>query len=249
MTTVILAAGYATRLYPLTEHFPKPLLEVGGKPVLDHLLEDIDSIDAIKRHVLVSNSRYLPHFQKWVAESGYEKEIILLDDGSTENGNRLGAVRDILFAIEEVGLDEELLVLAADNLLDFSFNGFVEYALDKQATCIMRHHEPSLERLRRTGVIMIDEDDRVLLMEEKPAEPKSSWAVPPFYVYKREDLPLIREAIEAGANTDAPGSFITYLAPKRPVYAYLMEGKRWDIGNLESYEQVKREFFVGTDKD
>ena len=242
MTSLILAAGYATRMYPLTRNFPKPLLEVGGKTVLDHLLKDIDSITAITRHVVVSNSRYLPHFQKWKAESEYEKEIILLDDGSTENENRLGAVRDILFAIEEVGLDEELLVVAADNLLSFSFSGFVDYALDKRATCIMRHHEPSTERLRRTGVITIDEDDRVLLMEEKPAEPKSSWAVPPFYVYKREDLPLIREAIEEGANTDAPGSFITYLARKRPVYAYLMEGKRWDIGNLESYEQVKREF-------
>lgn len=242
MTTVILAAGYATRMYPLTENFPKPLLEVGGKTVLDHLMVDIDRIGTIDRHILVSNSRYLPHFRKWREESEYEKEIILLDDGSTENENRLGAVRDILFAIEEVGLDEELLVLAADNLLDFSFVDFVEYALGKHATCIMRHWEPSVERLRKTGVITIDEDDRVLSMEEKPAQPKSSWAVPPFYVYKREDLPLIREAIQAGANTDAPGSFITYLAQKRPVYAYLMEGKRWDIGSLESYEQVKREF-------
>jgi glucose-1-phosphate thymidylyltransferase len=242
MTSLILAAGYATRLYPLTENFPKPLLEVGGKSVLDWVMEDIDAIDQIERHVVVSNSRYLPHFQEWKEQSSYSKEIILLDDGSTENENRLGAVKDILFAIEEVGLDEDLLVLAADNLLDFSFKGFVDYFGQKQATCIMRHHEPSVEKLTRTGVITIDISERVLMMEEKPTEPKSHWAVPPFYVYKREDILLLKQAIEEGCNTDAPGSFIAWLSQKRPVYAYLMEGKRWDIGNLESYERVKEEF-------
>jgi glucose-1-phosphate thymidylyltransferase len=242
MTSLILAAGYATRLYPLTENFPKPLLEVGGKSVLDWVMEDIDAIDQIERHVVVSNSRYLPHFKEWKEKSSYSKDIILLDDGSTENENRLGAVKDILFAIEEVGLDEDLLVLAADNLLDFSFKGFVDYFGHKQATCIMRHHEPSIQRLQRTGVITIDESERVLMMEEKPTEPKSHWAVPPFYVYKREDISLLKEAIEEGCNTDAPGSFITWLSQKRPVYAYLMEGKRWDIGNLESYDRVKKEY-------
>ena len=246
MTTVILAAGYATRMYPLTENFPKPLLEVGGKTVLDRLMEDIDRIDAIKRHVVVSNSRYLPHFKEWAERSDYDKEITLLSDGSTENENRLGAVSDILFAIEEEGLDEDLMVLAADNLLDFSLAGFVDFFCEKRATSIMRHREPSLERLQRTGVITIDGDGRVLLMEEKPREPKSSWAVPPFYIYKREDLPLIKEAIAEGCSTDAPGSFIAYLAPKRPVYAHLMEGTRWDIGSVESYERVKREFGGGT---
>lgn len=151
MTTVILAAGYATRMYPLTENFPKPLLEVGGRTVLDHLMEDVDRIAAIKRHIVVSNSRYLPHFRAWAERSDYSKEITLLDDGSTENENRLGAVRDILFAIEEEGLDEDLMILAADNLLDFSLTGFVHFFSKKKATCIMRHHELSLEWLQRRG--------------------------------------------------------------------------------------------------
>ena len=151
-------------------------------------------------------------------------------------------MKDILFAIEELEIDEDLLVLAGDNLLDFSLSGFISFFAEKQSTCIMRHYEPSLAALQRTGVATIDTSDKVLLMEEKPKEPKSNWAVPPFYVYKREDLPLIRKAIDSGCNTDAPGSFIAWLCSHTPVYAYPMPGKRWDIGNLQSYEQVKQEF-------
>lgn len=242
MVCLILAAGYATRLYLLTENYPKPLLEVQGKTVLDWLLSDVDTIEDLEKYVVVSNHKFYDHFSFWKETSSLTHPIIVLDDGSTENSNRLGAVKDILFAIDSLDLNEDLLVLAGDNLLDFSLSGFVSFFHQKQATCIIRHFEPSLAALQRTGVATIDSSDKVLVMEEKPKEPKSNWAVPPFYVYKKEDLPLIRKAIQAGCNTDAPGSFIAWLCKQASVYAYPMPGKRWDIGNLESYEQVKREY-------
>ena len=218
------------------------MLSVKGKTVLDWLLSDVDGMEGIEKYVVVSNHKFYDHFSSWKETSSLTHPIIVLDDGSTENSNRLGAVKDILFAIDSLDLNEDLLVLAGDNLLDFSLSGFVSFFHQKQSTCIMRHFEPSLAALQRTGVATIDSCDKVLVMEEKPKEPKSNWAVPPFYVYKKEDLPLIRKAIQAGCNTDAPGSFIAWLCKQTSVYAYLMPGKRWDIGNLESYEQVKREY-------
>lgn len=242
MICIILAAGYATRLYPLTENYPKPLLDVQGKTVLDWLLSDVDRIKKIDKFVLISNHKFYHHFVSWRESCSLSSRVVVLDDGSTANENRFGALKDILFAIESLDLDDDLLVLAGDNLLDFSLSGFVSFFRQKDATCIMRHYEDDIARLQRTGVAVVDNDDKVLSMEEKPKEPKSNWAIPPFYIYKRQDVPLLREAIAAGCNTDAPGSFITWLCKHSVVYAYPMPGKRWDIGNLESYEQVKREY-------
>ncbi len=174
MHCLILCAGYATRLYPLTENFPKPLLPVQGKSVLDWLLSDVDTIPGIDRYVIISNHKFYDHFASWKESSTHSHSITILDDGSTDNENRLGAVKDILFAIDQLDLKEDLLVLAGDNLLDFSFSGFVSFFREKQGTCIMRHYEPSITRLQRTGVASIDDSDKVLLMKEKPKEPKST---------------------------------------------------------------------------
>lgn len=242
MICVVLAAGYATRMYPLTENFPKPLLDVQGKTVMDWLLEDVDTISDITEYVIISNHRFLSHFEQWKKQCKLTHPVVLLDDLSTENDNRLGAVKDIVFAIETLSLDDDLLVLAGDNVLEFSLKGFVDFFQAKQATCIMTHYEESQERLKRTGVALLGEDSLVLEMAEKPQQPKSNWAVPPFYVYKREDLPRIQKAIEDGCNIDAPGSLIAYLCNWSQVYAYEMPGRRLDIGNLESYEEVKKDF-------
>lgn len=150
------------------------------------------------------------------------------------------SVRDIAFAIETCGIDEDVIVVAGDNLTDFSLKGFVDYFAEKGATCVMRHYEPDVARLRRTGVVTIDDTDKILEMEEKPAEPKSNWAVPPFYVYRREDLGKIVQAVRDNVcNLDAPGDFISWLCKNSEVYAYEMPGKRYDIGNLESYRHIQ----------
>lgn len=242
MVDIILAAGYATRLYPLTENFPKPLLEVGGVTLLDRLISDLDKIEGIDRHIIVSNHKFISFFKDWAAKAKYTKPISIVDDGSVNNENRIGAVRDLLLAMEKCDVEDDMLVAAADNVLDFSFQGFVDYFSRKQASMVMRHYEPSLKALQKTGVVSIDSDDRITLMEEKPREPKTNWAVPPFYIYSHRDFPLIKSALENGCGYDAPGNLAHYLCSHTVMYAYLMPGRRYDIGDVESYNAVKKKF-------
>jgi len=236
MKNVVLAAGYATRLYPLTENFPKPLLIIEGLSILDRLIKDVDSIDEIDEHIIVSNHKFFHFFEKWAEESNYKKKITVIDDGSTSNENRLGAVRDLLFAIETKQLyEDDLLVIAADNVLTFSFRGFVDFFKEKQTSIIMTPYEPDIEALKRTGVITIDSNNRVFEMQEKPLEPKSHNAVPPFYIYKKEDIKYIKECVSEGNNRDAPGNLVISMLVKTVFHAWSMPGKRYDIGTQESY--------------
>ena len=238
MTSIILAAGYATRMYPLTLNYPKPLLEVGGKKIIDWLIEDLEK-SGVERTVVVSNHKFISQFQAW-AEG--RENITVLDDGSEDNDHRLGAVKDIEFAIEEANIDDDIVVLAGDNVLNFSLSSFIEYGRKRKTSCIMRHEEKDENKLRKTGVIEINEDELVLNMEEKPKEPKSNWAVPPFYYYTKEDKDLIKEGIASGCGTDAPGSFVSWLVKTRPVHAYRMIGERFDVGSIEGYEKIKKEY-------
>ncbi|MBO4719320.1 MAG: nucleotidyltransferase family protein [Prevotella sp.] len=241
MKCLILAAGYATRLYPLTENFPKPLLEVAGKPILDWLIDDMAQTGMVEEYIVISNHKFASIFREWAAKN--DKVVIrVIDDGTTSNDNRLGAVKDIQYAIEQLQLDDDLLVMAGDNLLDFSLAGFIQYGKEKNATCVMRYYEADEARLHKTGVAEVAADDRLIAMEEKPAQPKSHWCVPAFYYYTKEDSRLIQKGIENGCGTDAPGSFIAWLCGQTNVYAWEMPGKRYDIGNLQSYEEVKRTF-------
>lgn len=240
MKCLILAAGYATRLYPLTENFPKPLLKVGEKAILDWLVDDIETAGVVDEYVVISNHKYACHFESWAKEKSCK--ITVVDDGTETNETRLGAVRDIQYAIDKLQLDDDMLVIAGDNVLDFSLKRFLDFIREKASPCIMRYYEADEARLHKCGVVEIDEEQRILSMEEKPAEPKSHWCCPPFYYYTREAARLVRTGIEAGCGTDAPGSFIAWLSTVLPVYAMEMPGKRYDIGNLESYAQVQNEY-------
>ena len=240
MKCLILAAGYATRLYPLTENFPKPLLKVGNKTILDWLIDDIDASGEVDEYVVISNHKYAHHFDDWAASK--DVKITVVDDGTETNDTRLGAVRDIEFAIDKLMLDDDMLVIAGDNVLDFSLTKFIAYVKEKNTSAIMRYYEPDEKKLLKCGVVTIDEDDRILRMTEKSPTPETHWCTPPFYYYTRSDAKLIGDAIADGCGTDAPGSYIAWLAKKRPVHAMEMPGKRYDIGNLESYEKVKKEY-------
>ena len=241
MKCLILAAGYATRLYPLTENFPKPLLKVGEKTILDWLLDDIESSGAVDGFAVVTNHKFADKFSEW-AMTRKGVDVSVVDDGTLSNETRLGAVRDIQFAIDTLDLDDDLLVIAGDNLLDFSLVRFIEYARSEGTSCIMRYSEPSEARLHKCGVVEVDDSDLIISMEEKPSEPKSHWCCPPFYFYVREDVRKVAEGMEAGCGTDAPGSFISWLCTKVPVHAMAMPGRRYDIGNLESYRAVCDEY-------
>lgn len=239
MICLILAAGYATRMYPLTENFPKPLLNISEKPIIDWLIDDVEKSENISKYVVVSNHKFINMFNKWAEDSVNRNKIVVVDDGSTENENRLGAVKDIAFAIKELNINDDLIVLAGDNLLDFSLKGFINYFKNKNATCVMRYFEQSVDKLRKTGVVTIDNADKIVHMVEKPQNPESNWAVPPFYIYAKEDLSKINEGINAGCPIDAPGNFISWLCKVSDIYTYEMPGKRFDIGSIEGYENVK----------
>ena len=247
MNCIVLAAGYATRLYPLTLNFPKPLLSVGGKTIVDWLLDDVGALGKIERCVVVSNSRYYDSFVSWRdakrnSAAPFPTEIEIVDDGSETNDARVGAVKDVLFAMEALDLSGDTLIMAGDNVLDFSLRAFIEYFETKRSTVVMRAYEESLDDLRKRGVIELGEDDRVVAMEEKPAEPKTHWRCPPFYLYKDLTPAKIRAALDEGCGFDAPGSLVGNFCQKEPVFAMEASGKFYDIGNLESYERVKAEY-------
>lgn len=242
MICVVLAAGYATRLYPLTENFPKPLLKVADKPIINWLLDDIDRLPEITEHVIISNHKFIEHFENWVKEQNFTKPIRIIDDGSISNDSRLGAVKDIQFAKETLDLNDDMLIIAGDNILDFSFEGFVSFVKEKGTSCVMCHEENDLAKQQKTAIITKDENDLITSYEEKPKEPKGNLAVPPFYCYKVQDVARIEEAIEAGCGTDAPGSFAAWLSTQTTVHAYVMPGKRYDIGDMKSYEYVQSVF-------
>lgn len=242
MKAIILAAGYATRLYPLTENRPKPLLGVGGKPILQYLLEKIEPLDLVDEVIIATNDRFYDQFVDWMAGFVYSKKIIVLNDGTTANENRLGAIADLCFALEERQLDEDLLVLAGDNLFDFALTDFVAYYQKVRADCITAHQLDDLEELRKTGVIETNGEGRVLSFAEKPMDPRSNLAVPPFYIYRRETIPLLKEYLQAGENPDTPGNFIPWLLKRKKVYAFLFEGARYDIGTPASYRRVNELF-------
>lgn len=242
MKTIVIAAGYATRLGELTRNFPKPLLKIGNSTILGRMLDDIDGIPDISEHVIVTNHKFAPIFAEWADSQHYAKPLTVVDDGTETNEGRLGAVCDLLYAMEKLSIDDDLLVVAADNLLFFPFGEFVDFAKAKQTSCIMCHKQPDVEKLRRTGVIEVDGDMRVLGMEEKPEHPKTDLAVPPFYIYLRKDLGLIRHSIENGCGKDAPGNLAHYMAGKTVMHAWPMSGGRFDIGSPDTYREACERF-------
>ncbi len=240
MKCLILAAGYATRLYPLTENFPKPLLTVGDKTILDWLVDDIDTANAVDEYIVISNHKYAHHFEVWAKTK--KQKVTVADDGTDTNETRLGAVCDIKFAIDKLGLDDDMLVIAGDNVLDFSLTKFIAYAKEKQTPCIMRYYEPDEKKLLKCGVVTVDEKDKICGMTEKSPTPATHWCCPPFYYYTEEAAKLVQKGIDSGCGTDAPGSYIAWLCKQTTIHAMEMPGKRYDIGNLESYEKVKAEY-------
>lgn len=255
MKNIVIAAGYATRLGELTKNFPKPLLKIGESTILGRMLDDIDRIPEIDEHVIITNHKFAHIFEEWVKTVSYQKPITIIDDGTETNDTRLGAVCDLLFALDklderaksshnkaDLGGSDDLLVVAADNLLFFSFQEFVDFARQKGTSCIMCHEQPSIEKLQRTGVVELDDQMQVLGMEEKPQQPKSHWAVPPFYIYLKKDIELVRHSVENGCGKDAPGNLAHYMVDNTQMHAWQMTAGRFDIGSLDTYYEACEKF-------
>ncbi|HCX96368.1 MAG TPA: nucleotidyltransferase family protein [Spirochaetaceae bacterium] len=242
MKCVILAAGYATRMYPLTKDLPKSLLVVADKTILEHILMKVEEVPEIDEIILVSNARFADQFEAYIKGIRQDTRICMINDGTWDNETRMGAIGDMNLAIRQKNITEDLMVLAGDNLFDFSLMDFAAYFHSVNADCITTHWEERLDALKKTGVAELDAQGKVLSFEEKPAFPKSNFAVPPFYIYNKETLPFISTYIEEGNSPDAPGQFVGWLVNKRPVYAFRFTGKRHDIGSLDSYREARRLF-------
>ena len=250
MKNIVIAAGYATRLGELTKNFPKPLLKIGNSTILGRMLDDIDMIPEIDEHIIITNHKFAGIFEEWAktntnptnGTNKWQKPISIVDDGTDTNETRLGAVCDLLFAMEKLDLDEDMLVVAADNILEFSFKEFVVFAYQNGTSCIMCHEQPSIEKLQRTGVVVLDENQKVLEMAEKPQEPKTHWAVPPFYIYLKKDLNLVRYSVENGCGKDAPGNLAHYMVEHTTMHAWKMSAGRFDIGSLDTYYEAVEKY-------
>jgi len=228
---IILAAGYATRLRPLTDNFPKPLLPVGGRPMLDWIVERVQEVEEIDGIHVVTNARYAGDFERWAEGRG----IHVHDDGTTSNEDRLGAVGDMRFTVEDAGLQgEHLIVIAGDNLFDYSLANYVEWWHDKgTASAIAVRRIPDRELIKQYGVITVDDDERITSIVEKPEEPKSDLAATATYIYHREHAALLQEYLDGGNPPDQPGRFPAWLVDRAPIYGYAFPGLWMDIGDRE----------------
>lgn len=215
MKAIVLAAGYATRLYPLTKDRPKPLLEVAGKTILDYIVEKMDKVAQIDEVIIVTNDKFTAQFEEWAKSASYTKKLTVINDGTLTNETRLGAIGDIQFVLEQLKIEDDLMVLAGDNLFDFELTDFAAYFDEVGTDCIAAYHEENDDQLKRAGIVELDNDRKVLSFEEKPAKPKSSYCVPAFYLYQKDTLPLFKQYLTEGNNPYAPGHFVPFLTGKK----------------------------------
>ena len=237
----MLAAGYATRLQPLTLDRPKHLLEVAGRPILDRLLDQLplDELDAI---TVVANAKFAPRFHAWAEERGGPVPIEVVDDGTTSEDDKLGAIGDLALVIRELQVEDDLLVAAGDSLFTERLDGFVRFAEERSAAAIAVYDVGDLDAMGRLSAVSVDSDSRVTAFEEKPERPASTLAGIALYFYPREVLPLVSEYLEEGHNPDQPGRFVEWLYSRTPVYAWLVPGRWLDVGTPEALAEADREF-------
>ena len=244
INALILAAGYAVRLHPLTIDTPKPLLPVAGRPLLDYMLDELRSIPEIGRVVVVTNHRFAAQFEVWARETPAAGPwpIDVVDDGTMSNDDRLGAIGDLALVLDTMPVlhDEPLFVLAGDNLVDFRLADLVAAfrALGDGASAIALVRSDDLPTLRRSGVVTIAGDGRVTGFVEKPADPPSDLVCPAFYVYARQAIARVPEYLAAGEPPDAPGNLVAWMHPRLPVYGHVFSDPRYDIGTLDNYREV-----------
>jgi len=236
MKALVLAAGYATRLYPLTLDRPKPLLEVGGIPMLDWVLERLQAM-GVDETIVVTNAKFTPHFRAWAAD---KEDVTIVNDGTTSNDDRLGAIGDVGFVLDELDLDDDLVVVAGDNLFTDDISGFAAYGLEVDAPVIAVHDVGDLSLMREYNQVEVDSSGRVLFMEEKPEKARTTLAAVALYFYPRRLLPLVKQYLDEGNNPDQPGRLPEWLHSRTPVYAWPFPGDWYDIGSKEQLEEADR---------
>jgi len=245
MKVIILAAGYATRLYPLTLTQPKPLLPVAGKPMIEHVLDNLAPIGGIDRVYVVTNAKFASHFQKWAdayRASKAKLDFTIVNDGSTDDTNKLGAIGDLHLVITRERVEDDIIVVAGDNLFSEELTGFGSFCREKKAPVLAVYDVGDLEAVKKYNSISVDADGKITFFEEKPKNPTSTLTGIALYFYPATTLKLIKQYIAEGNNPDQPGRLIQWLYMRVPVYTWRVPGLWYDIGSKESLEEANRIF-------
>jgi glucose-1-phosphate thymidylyltransferase len=232
---IVLAAGYATRLRPLTDSVPKMLLPLAGRPMLDYVVDRIDAVEDVDEIHVVTNDRFAQDLEAWAADQSGTRPVAVWNDGTTSNDDRLGAIGDMRFVVEQAGLHgEDVLVVAGDNLFEFDLSEFVAFWRSKgDGSAICVHDVGDLELAKQYALVELNDDDLVTYLEEKPAKPASTLAAIAIYLYRAEDFGRVEEYLGEGNSPDQPGRFVVWLYPRIPVYGYRFPGSWLDIGDRE----------------
>jgi glucose-1-phosphate thymidylyltransferase len=245
MKVIILAAGYATRLYPLTLTQPKPLLPVAGKPMIDYVLDNLAPIGGLDRIYVVTNAKFASHFQQWATDYQARKaklDFTIVNDHSTDDSNKLGAIGDIHFVLKTHDVADDLIVVAGDNLFSEPLSDFGRFCREKQAPVLAVYDVGDLEEIKKYNAITLDAEGRITFFEEKPPKPTSTLTGIALYYYPKSTLPLIRQYVAEGNNPDQPGRFVQWLYTRQPVYTWKVPGLWYDIGSKETLDEANRIF-------
>lgn len=240
MKCILLCAGYATRLFPLTENFPKALLEIeDNKPLLNYILDEVNTIDEVDEIFVVTNNRYSKHFEEWVKNVSSKKPIKVINDHTNTNEDRLGAIGDISYVINLENVNDDVLIIAGDTLFDYKLLDLISYYKKVNAPIIACKEINDIEVLKRCATVKVDENNKIIDLVEKNNNPASNIVAFATYVYPKEVLPYFNTYLQEGNNPDAPGYFAEYLYKKVPVYSYLFAGDCFDVGTHESLKEVR----------
>jgi glucose-1-phosphate thymidylyltransferase len=242
MRVIILAAGYGARMGDISKNTPKPLLPIAGKPILEHLFEKLNRIQEIDHIYIITNGKFYSAFQDWLhhflPRQNRRIPITIINDGSTCNENRLGAIGDLNFLLESIPIEDSVLVTGGDNLYEFDLLKFHDFFIQKGNDCICVLPIKDETQLKRTGVVQMNADFQVIDFEEKPENPKSHWGAPPLYCLIPETLKFVKKYLAEGNHPDAPGHFIRWLYLQKPVFAFRAKGERFDVGNPETFLRI-----------
>lgn len=246
MKALILAAGYAKRLYPITKDYPKPLLQVGDKPIIDYIIDKLEAVAEINEIIVVTNSKFISRFKVWAAKHPVKKRISLVDDLTKSNSDRLGAIGDMNFAINKKRIKDDLLVIGGDNLFDGNLNDFLDFTKNRRNKPVIGvYNIRDLHAAKEYGVVKLDKEKRVIEFEEKPKQPKSALVAMCLYYFPKKKIKLIKEYLDAKTeHHDATGFYINWLTNRESVFAFVFHGRWYDIGLHKFYEQAKHGFVM-----
>ncbi len=240
MKALILAAGYATRLYPLTISKPKPLLPIKGKPIIDYTMGHLESLSEVDEVYVVTNHRFYKSFNAWASGIKREKKITVINDKTLSNEERLGAIGDIQLVIKEAKINDDLIIIAGDNLFAFDMRKFIDFSKGHMPNCSVALHDiKSMAEAKRFGIVTIDKNNKIAHFTEKPAKPESTLVAICLYYFPKEKLAMVQRYLEQSKHSDAPGNYISWLVKNEDVFGFIFNEEWYDIGDKHTYESIK----------